>query len=54
MSAANALDEVKAAIPNGTAAKAAFLPKCPNKLKLSLLEALPFIRFSLVNGSKKF
>jgi hypothetical protein len=25
MSAANALDEVKAAIPNGTAAKAAFL-----------------------------
>jgi hypothetical protein len=52
MSAANALDEVKPA-PNGTAAKAAFLPKCPNKLKLSL-EALPFIRFSLVNGSKKF
>jgi hypothetical protein len=36
MSAANALDEVKP-IPNGTAAKAAFLPKCPNKLKLSLL-----------------
>jgi hypothetical protein len=30
------LDEVKA-ISKGTAAKAAFLPKCPNKLKLSLL-----------------